>query len=460
MRGEMSMRKIPTKILLEEKDIPRQWYNLQADLPTPANPPLHPGTLQPAGPQDLAPIFPMELIKQEVSTERWVEIPEEVRDLYALWRPAPVFRAYRLEKALDTPARIYYKYEGGSAAGSHKLNTALPQAYYNKAAGIKRLATETGAGQWGSALSVACSFFGLECQVYMVKISYNQKPYRRSFMQVYGANVVASPSNLTSAGRSVLEANPESTGSLGIAISEAVEDAASKSDTNYALGSVLNHVLLHQTVIGLETKAQLAKVDEYPDVIVGCCGGGSNFAGLAFPFLQDVFSDHKMIKILAVEPTACPTLTRGKFAYDFGDTAKLTPLLMMYTLGHNFVPAGIHAGGLRYHGDSPLVSHLYHEGHIAARAYDQIEVFQAAALFAKTEGLLPAPESAHAIKGAVDEALLAKEAGEAKVILFGLSGHGHFDLTAYDAFVEGRMEDVELPRDYLERSLSSLPEIK
>lgn len=454
------MRKIPTKILLEEKDIPHRWYNIQADLPTPARPPLHPGTLQPASPEDLAPIFPMELIKQEMSTDRWVEIPEEVRDLYALWRPAPVFRAYRLEKALDTPARIYYKYEGGNAAGSHKLNTALPQAYYNKAAGVKRLATETGAGQWGSALSVASSFFGLECQVYMVKISYNQKPYRRSFMQVYGASVVPSPSNLTYAGRSILEVDPESTGSLGIAISEAVEDAASRSDTNYALGSVLNHVLLHQSVIGLEAKAQLAKVDEYPDVIIGCCGGGSNFAGLAFPFLQDVFADNKKIKILAVEPTACPTLTRGKFAYDFGDTAKLTPLMMMYTLGHDFVPAGIHAGGLRYHGDSPLVSHLYHEGHISARAFGQSEVFQAAALFARTEGILPAPESAHAIKGAVAEALLAKEAGEANVILFGLSGHGNFDLTAYDAYIEGRLEDVELGPDYLERSLSCLPEIK
>ncbi|MBS3977861.1 MAG: TrpB-like pyridoxal phosphate-dependent enzyme [Syntrophomonadaceae bacterium] len=456
----MSLRKIPTKILLEEKDIPHRWYNIQADLPTPARPPLHPGTLQPASPEDLAPIFPMELIKQEMSTDRWVEIPEEVRDLYALWRPAPVFRAYRLEKALDTPARIYYKYEGGNAAGSHKLNTALPQAYYNKAAGVKRLATETGAGQWGSALSVASSFFGLECQVYMVKISYNQKPYRRSFMQVYGASVVPSPSNLTYAGRSILEVDPESTGSLGIAISEAVEDAASRSDTNYALGSVLNHVLLHQSVIGLEAKAQLAKVDEYPDVIIGCCGGGSNFAGLAFPFLQDVFADNKKIKILAVEPTACPTLTRGKFAYDFGDTAKLTPLMMMYTLGHDFVPAGIHAGGLRYHGDSPLVSHLYHEGHISARAFGQSEVFQAAALFARTEGILPAPESAHAIKGAVAEALLAKEAGEANVILFGLSGHGNFDLTAYDAYIEGRLEDVELGPDYLERSLSCLPEIK
>ncbi|MEW6663555.1 MAG: TrpB-like pyridoxal phosphate-dependent enzyme [Bacillota bacterium] len=456
----MSVRKIPTKILLEEKDIPRKWYNIQADLPTPASPPLHPGTFQPAGPEDLAPIFPMELIRQEMSIERWVDIPEEVRDLYALWRPSPVFRAYRLERALDTPARIYYKYEGGNAAGSHKLNTALPQAYYNKAAGIKRLSTETGAGQWGSALSVACSYFGLECQVYMVKISYNQKPYRRSFMQIYGASVVASPSNLTYAGRSILETDPESTGSLGIAISEAVEDAASRSDTNYALGSVLNHVLLHQSVIGLEAKAQLAKVDEYPDVIIGCCGGGSNFAGLAFPFLQDVFTDRKRIKILAVEPAACPTLTKGKFAYDFGDTAKLTPLMMMYTLGHDFVPPGIHAGGLRYHGDSPLVSHLYHEGHISARAYGQNEVFQAAALFARTEGLLPAPESAHAIKGAVAEALAAKETGESKVILFGLSGHGHFDLTAYDAFVEGRLEDVELAKDYLDRSLSCLPEIK
>jgi len=400
------------------------------------------------------------LIKQEVSTERWIDIPEEVHRLYQTWRPTPLYRARGLEKALDTPARIYYKYEGTSPAGSHKLNTSIPQAYYNKMAGVKRLSTETGAGQWGSALSVACSFFGLECRVYMVKVSFHQKPYRRSFMEVFGASVVASPSQHTAAGRSILEVNPESPGSLGIAISEAVEDAATRDDTNYALGSVLNHVLLHQTVIGLEAKAQIAKFDDYPDVVIGCCGGGSNFGGLAFPFLHDVITQDRKIRIIAAEPTACPTLTRGKMAYDFGDTAKLTPMLMMYTLGHDFMPPGIHAGGLRYHGDSPLVSQLYHDGFIEAAAFDQSEIFRAAMLFARSEGMVPAPESAHAIQGAIREALACKESGESKAILFGLSGHGIFDLSAYDSFLSGRIEDVPYSETELAKSLANLPEIK
>ncbi len=446
------------KINLEEKEAPRQWYNIQADMPNVPPPPLHPGTKEPIGPQDLAVIFPMELIKQEVSTERWIDIPEEVQEIYRLWRPAPLFRAYRLEKALQTPAKIYYKYEGNSPAGSHKGNTAIAQAYYNKQAGIKRLATETGAGQWGSALSMSCAFFGLECQVYMVKVSYNQKPYRRSLMQVYGAEVVASPSNLTNAGRMILERDPNSSGSLGIAISEAVEDAATREDTNYALGSVLNHVILHQSVIGLEAKAQLAKVDEYPDIIIGCCGGGSNFAGLTFPFLQDKFAG-KAVRAIAVEPTACPTLTRGKFAYDYGDTAKLAPIAMMYTLGHEFMPPGIHAGGLRYHGESPLVSQLYHDGIIEAQAYAQKAIFEGAMIFARNEGILPAPESAHALRAAIDEAILCREAGEQKTILFGLSGHGHFDLAAYENYLSGELVDIDYSEELLASSLQNLPQV-
>ncbi|NPV26269.1 MAG: TrpB-like pyridoxal phosphate-dependent enzyme [Firmicutes bacterium] len=451
-------KKIPTKILLPEKDLPTRWYNIQADMPNLPAPPLHPVTRKPVGPADLAAIFPMEIIKQEVSTERYIEIPEEVQEMYRLYRPSPLIRAYRLEKVLDTPARIYFKYEGVSPAGSHKPNSAIPQAYYNKQAGIKRLTTETGAGQWGSALSLACSFFGLECTVYMVKVSYQQKPYRRSFMQVYGANVIPSPSNLTEAGRRILAQDPDSPGSLGIAISEAVEEAAKRDDTNYSLGSVLNHVCLHQTVIGQEAKAQLELVDEYPDVIVGCCGGGSNFAGLSFPFLQDKLAG-RQVRAVAVEPTACPTLTKGVFAYDYGDTAQLTPVLKMYTLGHDFVPSGIHAGGLRYHGDSALVSQLYHDGIIEARAFSQKAVFEAALLFARTEGILPAPESAHAIKGAIEEALACREAGEAKTILFGLSGHGHFDLGAYDAYLSGNMEDVDYSPAALAESLKKLPEV-
>jgi len=447
------------KILLSESEIPTHWYNILADMPNPPKPPLHPGTGQPVGPQDLSAIFPMALIQQEVTTERWVEIPEEVRELYKIWRPTPLFRATRLEKALDTPAHIYYKYEGVSPAGSHKLNTAIPQVYYNKKEGIRRIATETGAGQWGSSVSMACKFFGLDCTVYMVKVSYNQKPYRRILMNTFGAEVIASPSNRTNAGRSVLERNPESLGSLGIAISEAVEDAATHGDTNYALGSVLNHVCLHQTVIGQEAKLQLEKAGEYPDVVFGCCGGGSNFAGLAFPFLYDKLTAGKKVRLVAVEPEACPTLTKGKFAYDFGDVAKLTPLLMMYTLGHEFMPPGIHAGGLRYHGDSPLVSQLYHDGLIEAIACSQTRVFEAAVQFAQTEGIVPAPESAHAVRAAIDEALAAREAGEKRVILIGLSGHGHFDMSAYESYLSGSLQDVPYAEEDLQKSLASLPRV-
>jgi len=447
------------KILLSENEIPTHWYNIMADMPNPPQPPLNPATGQPAGPQDLSAIFPMALIQQEVSTERWVEIPEEVRELYKIWRPTPLFRATQLEKALGTPAHIYYKYEGVSPAGSHKLNTAIPQVYYNKKEGIRRIATETGAGQWGSSVSMACKFFGLDCTVYMVKVSYNQKPYRRILMNTFGAEVIASPSNRTNAGRSVLERNPESLGSLGIAISEAVEDAATHGDTNYALGSVLNHVCLHQTVIGQEAKLQLEKAGEYPDVVFGCCGGGSNFAGLAFPFLYDKLTAGKKVRLVAVEPEACPTLTKGKFAYDFGDVAKLTPLLMMYTLGHEFMPPGIHAGGLRYHGDSPLVSQLYHDGLIEAIACSQTRVFEAAVQFAQTEGIVPAPESAHAVRAAIDEALAAREAGEKRVILIGLSGHGHFDMSAYESYLSGSLQDVPYAEEDLQKSLASLPRV-
>lgn len=447
------------KILLTEKEIPRQWYNIQADMPNKLEPALHPVTKQPIKPEDLSAIFPMELIKQEASQEQWVDIPDEVVRKYQIWRPTPLIRAYELEKALDTPAKIYYKYEGVSPAGSHKANTSIPQAYYNKKAGIKRLATETGAGQWGSALSLACSYYGLDCTVYMVKVSYQQKPYRRSFMQVYGADVIASPSDSTEAGRRILDTNLDSPGSLGLAISEAVEDAASHEDTNYALGSVLNHVILHQTVIGLEAKKQLEKAGDYPDVVIGCCGGGSNFAGIAFPFVKDQFSGRK-VRCVAVEPTACPTLTRGAFAYDYGDLGKLTPIVKMYTLGHNFMPSGIHAGGLRYHGASALVSQLYHDGLIEAQAYHQREVFEAALLFAKTEGIVPAPESSHAIKGAIAEALQAKEEGASKTILFCLSGHGHFDMAAYDNYLKGFLEDAPCQEQDLQANLASLPKVR
>jgi len=448
-----------TKVLLEENEIPKQWYNIVADMPNKPGPYYSPQTGKIATPDELQVIFPMELIMQEVTTDRFVDIPKEVRELYKQWRPSPLYRARSLEKLLDTPARIYYKYEGGNATGSHKLNTAMAQAYYNKAAGVKRLATETGAGQWGSALSMACNHFGMECTVYMVKVSYQQKPYRRSFMQTFGANVIASPSNLTHCGRMMLEKDPECTGSLGIAISEAVEDAASHDNTNYSLGSVLNHVCLHQTIIGQEAKKQLEMIDEYPDVIYACCGGGTNFSGIAFPFLMDKFKGTK-VRAVAVEPTACPTLTKGVFAYDYGDTVKVGPIAKMYTLGHDFVPAGIHAGGLRYHGDSPIVSQLYHDGIIEAVAYGQKSVFDAAVMFARTEGIIPAPESAHAIRASVDEALRAKEAGEEKVILFNLSGHGYFDMTSYDNYLSGKLDDVAYSEEAVKESMKNLPKIE
>ncbi len=447
------------KITLPLKDMPRQWYNIQADLPNPLQPPLHPGTKQPIGPDDLSAIFPMGLIMQEVSQERYIDIPEEVMEIYSLWRPSPLYRAYNLEKALGTPARIYYKNEGVSPAGSHKPNTAVAQAYYNKQEGIKRLATETGAGQWGCSLALACHYFGMECEVYMVKVSYGQKPYRRSMMEMWGATVHPSPTTLTKSGRDVLAADPNSLGSLAIAISEAVEDAAGREDTNYALGSVLNHVMLHQTIIGQEAKKQLAMVDDYPDYVIGCCGGGSNFAGIATPFLHDNIRDNKQVRCIGVEPSACPSFTKGKFTYDFGDVAGFTPLMKMYTLGHNFMPPGIHAGGLRYHGQSPILSQLYHDKLIEARAVGQEGVFEAALTFARTEGIVPAPESAHAIKGAIDVALECKEAGEEKTILFNLSGHGHFDMTAYDDYLAGKIKDVDYPQELIDQSIASLEKI-
>ncbi len=448
-----------TKILLTEKDIPRQWYNITADMPNPPKPPLHPATQQPVGPDDLKAIFPMALIEQEVSGQRWIDIPEEVLEIYSLWRPTPLFRAKRLEAFLKTPAKIYYKYEGVSPAGSHKPNTAIPQAYYNKKAGIKRIATETGAGQWGSAMALAGTMFGLDVTVYMVKVSYNQKPYRRIAIETWGATVHASPSTTTNSGRKALEADPNNPGSLGLAISEAVEDAATHPDTNYALGSVLNHVIHHQTVIGLEAKKQLSMAGEYPDIIIGCCGGGSNFSGLAFPFLADKING-KELRAIAVEPSSCPTLTKGEFRYDFGDTVGLTPFLMMYTLGHDFMPPGIHAGGLRYHGDSPLVSQLYKDGIIEARAYPQLTVFEAALTFARTEAIIPAPESSHAIRAAIDEALICKEEGKEKCILFNLSGHGYLDLAAYDDYLNGKLVDFEYPDQTIKDALAKLPVIK
>jgi len=447
------------KYLLDESDLPKQWYNIAADLPVPLPPVLHPATLQPVGPEDLAPLFPMALIGQEVSTERYVEIPEEVRRIYRLWRPTPLIRARRLEQALDTPAHIYYKNEGVSPPGSHKPNTAVAQAYYNMAEGVERLTTETGAGQWGSALSMACNFFGLECKVYMVKISYQQKPYRRSLMHVWGAEVTPSPSEETEAGRKILAENPESLGSLGIAISEAVEVAASRQDTKYSLGSVLNHVLLHQTIVGEEAVAQMELAGEEPDIVIGCVGGGSNYAGLAFPFLRRVFQEGAKTQFISVEASACPSMTKGRYAYDFGDTAKMTPLVKMHTLGHTFVPAGIHAGGLRYHGMAPLISALAHAGYIQPTAFMQNAVFEAALLFARSEGIVPAPETAHAVRAAVDEALKCKESGESKVILFNFSGHGHFDLAAYDAYLGDKLEDYAYPEEEVARSLAELPNV-
>ncbi|MBV9172495.1 MAG: TrpB-like pyridoxal phosphate-dependent enzyme [Chloroflexi bacterium] len=448
-----------TKFLLDESEIPTHWYNIVSDLPRPPAPVLHPGTGQPVGPADLAPLFPMALIGQEVSQEPSIEIPDEIRDVYRLWRPSPLYRAHRLEEALDTPAHIYYKYEGVSPAGSHKPNTAVAQAYYNKAEGIRRLTTETGAGQWGSALAFACSLFALECTVYMVNASYYQKPYRRSMIQAYGAEIFASPSPRTQAGQKVLAESPDSPGSLGIAISEAVEDAATHDDAHYSLGSVLNHVLLHQTVIGQEALKQMERAGEYPDTVIGCVGGGSNFAGLAFPFVGQKLRQGKQTRILAVEPEACPTLTRGAYAYDFGDTVGLTPLVKMHTLGHGFVPPAIHAGGLRYHGAAPLLSQLVDDGIIEATAYSQRRVFEAALQFARTEGILPAPESSHAIRATMDEALAAREAGESKVILFNLSGHGHFDMGAYDAYLAGKLEDYAYPAEAIEHAMQELPKV-
>src|SRR3954464_3829962 len=453
----MTEESTATKILLSESEMPRRWYNIVADLPAPPPPVLHPGTLQPVGPDDLAPLFPMALIEQEVTPERYVDIPDEVLDVYRLWRPSPLYRARRLEGALGTPARIYYKYEGVSPAGSHKPNTAVPQAYYNAAAGIRRLTTETGAGQWGTALAFASAQFGLECEIWQVRASYDQKPYRKLMIETFGGTIHPSPSELTEAGRHVLPAAPDSPGSLGIAISEAVEIAAQHPDTNYALGSVLNHVLLHQTIIGEEALLQLAKVGAQPDLIVGCTGGGSNFAGLAFPFLREKLAGRMAPTIRAVEPSACPSLTRGTYAYDFGDTAGMTPLLKMHTLGHDFIPEPIHAGGLRYHGMSPLVSHIYELGLIEALAKPQNECFAAGVQFARTEGIIPAPESTHAIAEAVAEAKRCTDSGEDKVIVVGLSGHAHFDLVAYDRYLAGDIVDYEYPEERITDALSRLP---
>jgi tryptophan synthase beta chain len=447
------------KYLLDEKDIPTHWYNIMADLPEPMAPPLHPGTGQPIGPEDLAPLFPMELIKQEVSAEREIEIPDEVRDIFRQWRPTPLFRARRLEKELDTPAKIYYKYEGVSPAGSHKPNTAIAQAYYNKAEGITKLATETGAGQWGSSLAFAGALFGLQVDVYMVKVSFQQKPYRKALMESYGARCVASPSDETNAGRAILAEHPDSTGSLGIAISEAVEIAATRDDTKYALGSVLNHVLMHQTIVGQEAMKQLEMAGDYPDVVVGCTGGGSNFGGIAFPFLGEKLRGGKDIDIVAIEPAACPTLTRGKFAYDFGDTGHLTPLVKMHTLGSTFIPPGFHAGGLRYHGMAPQVSHVQDLGLIHSKAYHQTECFAAGVQFARTEGILPAPEANHAVKGAIDEALRCKEEGKSQTILFNLCGHGHFDMQAYMDYFSGSLQDLDYDEGELAMALAGLPSV-
>ncbi|RFA25566.1 TrpB-like pyridoxal-phosphate dependent enzyme [Alkalilimnicola ehrlichii] len=447
-----------SKILLDESELPTHWYNVIPDMPTAPEPYLGPDG-QPVSPDQLAAIFPPAIIEQEVSQERWIPIPEPVREALLLWRPSPLFRARQLEQALGTPARIYYKYEGVSPAGSHKPNSAVAQAYYNREAGIRKLTTETGAGQWGSSLALAGQMFGLDVEIYMVKVSYHQKPFRRSMMETWGGKVIASPSNLTEAGRAELARDPDSQGSLGIAISEAVEVAASRSDTNYALGSVLNHVLLHQTVIGQEAKAQLAKVGAYPDVVFSPCGGGSNVGGMMFPFLADKAAG-KEVRLVAVEPTSCPTLTRGHFAYDFGDTAGLTPMMKMFTLGHDFMPPGIHAGGLRYHGDSALVSQLYKDGIIEAIAVPQLATFEAGLLFARTQGIIAAPEACHAIRAAVDEALRCKESGEAKTILFTLSGHGHFDMASYDKYLAGELEDYDYPEEAIQQALHRLPKVR
>lgn len=452
----------PTKYLLQESQMPRHWYNIQADLPAPLPPPLHPGTLKPIGPADLEPLFPMELILQEVSQEREIEIPKPVQEVYKLWRPSPLYRAHRLEKALDTPAHIYYKYEGVSPAGSHKPNTAVPQAFYNRQAGIRRLTTETGAGQWGTALSFAGSLYGIDVTVFQVRVSYDQKPYRRAVMEAYGARCIASPSSQTAYGRSVLEKRPDHPGSLGIAISEAVEVAAQDPNTKYALGSVLNHVLMHQTVIGLEAIEQMQMAGAWPDVVVGCTGGGSNFAGIAFPFIGIGLrggGSHAAPRIVAVEPAACPSLTRGRYAYDFGDTGHLSPMVKMHTLGSAFTPPGFHAGGLRYHGMAPLVSHLKELGHLEAVSYQQLECFEAGVMFARNEGIVPAPEANHAVKGAIEEALRCKREGRSRTILFNLCGHGHFDMAAYTDYFAGKLENRLYDERELAMALAGLPSV-
>ncbi len=447
------------KYVLDERDLPRYWYNIAADLPAPAPPVLHPGTHQPGGPDDLAPIFPMAVIEQEVSLEREIEIPEPVRDIYRQWRPSPLYRARRLEKMLDTPARLYYKYEGVSPAGSHKPNTAIAQAFYNKQEGVKRITTETGAGQWGSALALAGSFFGLEIEVFMVKVSFEQKPYRRSFMETFGARCIASPSELTSAGRAVLAEHPDSTGSLGIAISEAVERSVERDDTKYALGSVLNHVMLHQTVIGLEALKQFDMANDYPDMVIAPTGGGSNFAGITFPFLGEQLRGGRGIDLVAVEPSACPTLTRGRYAYDFGDTAHLTPLVKMHTLGSTYVPPGFHAGGLRYHGMAPLVSHVTNLGLVRPRSYNQLQCFEAGVQFAKAEGVIPAPEANHGVRAAIDEAIRCKEEGVSRAILFNLCGHGNFDMQAYRDYFDGKLMDLAYDDGEIAMALAGLPSV-
>ncbi len=450
----------PTRFILNESDLPKFWYNINADSPVPPTPVLHPGTLEPVTPDFLSVLFPMDLILQEISTERYIEIPEEVREIYRLYRPTPLMRARRLEKALDTTAHIYYKYEGVSPAGSHKPNTAIAQAFYNKKAGTKALTTETGAGQWGSALALACNFFGLDLEVYMVKVSYHQKPYRRIMMETYGAQVYASPTDRTNYGRSVLAENPDNPGSLGIAISEAVEVAATSNGTKkYSLGSVLNHVLLHQTVIGEESLKQMDMANEYPDVVIGCVGGGSNFSGMAYPFLRENLKNGKRTRLLAVEPTAAPSLTKGVYTFDYGDTARMAPIVKMHTLGHDFIPPSIHAGGLRYHGMAPSLCALYDAGYIEAVAVQQKTTFEAAVQFAKAEGILPAPEAAHAIRAAIDEALDAKAKGEKRVILFNLSGHGHFDLAAYESYLNGKLEDYDYPAEAVKDAMTRLPQV-
>ncbi len=447
------------KVVLPDTEIPKQWYNIMADLPTPISPYYSGQTMKPAAPSDMAAIFPMSLIEQEFASDRYVDIPKPVREMYKQFRPSPLYRAVELEKALKTKSRIYYKYEGGNATGSHKLNTAIAQAYYNKEAGIKNISTETGAGQWGSALSMACQHFGMGCEVFMVKCSYEQKPFRKIFMETYGSKVHSSPTDLTQSGRMIREKYPNTTGSLGIAISEAVEVAALNADTNYSLGSVLNHVCMHQTVIGLEAMKQMEVLDESPDVVIACVGGGSNFAGISFPFMKDKLAGKSKTRFIGVEPTACPTLTRGVYAYDFGDTAGVAPIAKMYTLGASYMPQSIHAGGLRYHGMSPLVSKLYNEGYMEAKAYDQVKVFEAAVEFARTEGIVPAPESSHAIRAAIDEALEADIRGEEKVILFNLSGNGYFDLSAYDTFLSGKLKDSAVKDEEIQKSLAGLPDI-